>query len=279
LRLLNGYELELDRLEELIERLRALPVKERARKIPGLPGDRADVILAGALVAAHALRRAGADRLRVCDQGLREGLFYREFLAPRDPPLIPNLREFSVLNLGRVYGYQTAHADQVARLAGALFDQLARWHGYGAPEREYLRAAAQLNDIGTAVNYQDHHKHSAYLLLSAGLPGYTHREAALIALLCMYHRKGKADARPYEALLERGDLDRIRRLGALLRLAEALDSSRAQAVASVAVQARARQVRLTVRPKRGRDVRWEVGEAQRSVDLLEEAFECEVAVQ
>jgi exopolyphosphatase/guanosine-5'-triphosphate,3'-diphosphate pyrophosphatase len=279
LRLLNGYELSLGRLENLIERLRALPVKERARKIPGLPSDRADVILAGAMVVATGLRRAGADRLVVSDQGLREGLLYREYVRPKTPPLIQDLRRFSVLNLGRVYGYQTAHADQVARLATSLFDQLARRLACGAAEREYLWAAAQLNDIGTAVNYQDHHKHSAYLILSAGLPGYTHREAVLIALLCIYHRKGKADVEPYGSLLEKGDVRRLRQLGAILRLAEALDSSRTQDVAEVSVQSRGPVVRLRVRPKPKSDVNWEAGEAGRNADLFEEAFECRLEVE
>lgn len=277
LRLLNGYELSRERLEELIERLRALPVKERARKVPGLPSDRADVILAGAMVVAAAMRRAQVSTLFVSDQGLREGLLYQEFLKPAQP-LIPNLRRFSVLNLSRVYGYQSPHADHVAGLALAIFDQLKR-HGYGARERDYLWAAAQLNDIGTAVNYQDHHKHSAYLILSAGLPGYSHREMTLIALLCVYHRKGKADLSAYSAVLGKGDVDRVRRLGAILRLAEALDSSHTQDVAGVRVEARRRDVTLAVRGKRRHDVRWEVGEAQRNAELFEDAFDCRLQVE
>src|SRR5439155_5326614 len=96
----NGYELELKRLEALIERLADLPVDERARRVPGLPADRADIILAGALVVREALRRAKAVSLVVSGHGLREGLFFREFLRPSNQPVLRNLREFSVLNLG-----------------------------------------------------------------------------------------------------------------------------------------------------------------------------------
>lgn len=277
LRLLNGYELELENIEALIERLRALPVNERARRIPGLPSDRADVMLAGAMVVAAALRRVGTDRLTVSDHGLREGLLYEAFLKRQAPPVIPNLRTFSVLNLARIYGYFSQHEEQVAQLAVSLFDQLKRRHGFGVAEREYLWAAATLNDIGTAVNYQDHHKHSAYLILSAGLPGYSHRETVLIALLCLYHRKGKADVDAYRAVLAKGDGERIRKLGALLRLAEALDSSRTQDVAEVKVRAFGQQVRLTVAGRR--DVRWEAGEAQRNALLFQDAFDCQLEVR
>lgn len=274
LRLLNGYELALDRIDALIEQLRDLPVRERARRIPGLPADRADVILAGAMVVAAALRRAGTDRLWVSDQGLREGLLYEAFRRPAGP-VIPDLRRFGVLNLARAHGYHTAHEAQVGVLAEALFRQLKGLHGLEAGAQEYLWAAAQLNDVGTAVNHQDHHKHSAYLILNAGLPGYSHRELALIALLCMYHHRGKADFEPYAAVLKKRDAERIHRLGALLRLAEALDSSRAQEVAEVRVGlsgGRARGVTLRVIPRPGRDVLWEVAEAQRSADLFEAVF-------
>jgi exopolyphosphatase/guanosine-5'-triphosphate,3'-diphosphate pyrophosphatase len=277
LRLLNGYELELENIEALIERLRALPVSERARRVPGLPPDRADVMLAGAMVVAAALRRVGAETLTVSDQGLREGLLYAAFLKHAVTPVISNLRTFSVLNLARVYGYYSPHEEQVARLAVSLFNQLKRRHGFGAAEREYLWAAATLNDIGTAVNYQDHHKHSAYLVLSAGLPGYSHRETVLIALLCLYQRKGKADMEAYRTVLEKGDGERLRKLGALLRLAEALDSSRTQDVAEVKVRGFGQQVRLTVFGRR--DVRWEAGEAQRNALLFEEAFDCKLEVR
>ena len=44
-----------------------------------------------------------------------------------------------------------------------------------------LWAAAVLHDIGMAVDYDDHHKHTRYLILSGGLPGFSPREVALIA--------------------------------------------------------------------------------------------------
>ena len=67
-------------------------------------------------------------------------------------------------------------------------------HDYGRAERELLWAACLLHDIGVAVNYDDHHRHSHYLTLNAGLPGFTPRELILIGLIARYHRKGEPDA-------------------------------------------------------------------------------------
>jgi exopolyphosphatase/guanosine-5'-triphosphate,3'-diphosphate pyrophosphatase len=277
--LINGYELELARLEPLVEELRTLPVSERVKNVPGLLADRADIILAGAMVVAGALRRAGADRMLVSSMGVREGLLYQAFLEP-GRPVIRNLREFSVLNLRRLYCPTLPDVSPVAKLALALFDELAPFHGYGKPAREQLWAAAQLLDIGAAVDYRDPYKHAAYLILGAGLPGYTHRETALVALLCLQQRGGGSPPDPVASAVEDGAAKWTSRLGALLRLAAALERGRTPAIASVRAAAAGRDtLRLRVRARRGRDIRWELAEAQRAAGLFEAAFDCKLLVE
>ena len=62
-----------------------------------------------------------------------------------------------------------------------------------------------LHDIGTAVDYDDHHKHSRYLILNAGLPGFSPRETALIGQAARYHRKGRPALREFAPLARKGD--------------------------------------------------------------------------
>jgi exopolyphosphatase/guanosine-5'-triphosphate,3'-diphosphate pyrophosphatase len=278
--LVNGYELELKRLEVLIEQLADLPVNERVRRVPGLQPDRADIILAGALVVRQALQRAGAKAVVVSGHGLREGLFFREFLRTSQQPVLRNLREFSVMNLGRLYQFDAVHAKHVARLSLALFDQLAPRHGYGATERDCLWAAGQLHDIGTVVDYYDHHKHSDYIIQSAGLPGYSQRETALTALLCLYHRKGNPTLDRPSIMTEPDDLLRVSRLASLLRLAEYLDRSRTQVVTQLKLRYDGNEkVRLQARVRAGADARVEIWEAQRNAELFEEAFGCKLEIK
>ena len=66
-----------------------------------------------------------------------------------------------------------------------------------------------LHDIGTAVDYDDHHRHSHYLILNGGLPGYSPRELELIALIARYHRKGEPDASELGARSRQGDDERL----------------------------------------------------------------------
>jgi exopolyphosphatase/guanosine-5'-triphosphate,3'-diphosphate pyrophosphatase len=74
----HGAALSLAEAEALVARLAALPVKARAA-LPGMEPKRADVILAGALVVAEAMRATGFDRLTVSDRGVRWGLLHDRF--------------------------------------------------------------------------------------------------------------------------------------------------------------------------------------------------------
>jgi exopolyphosphatase/guanosine-5'-triphosphate,3'-diphosphate pyrophosphatase len=71
----HGSTLSLERIDALVERLAALSVAERAR-LPGMEPKRADVIVAGGVVVAEAMRLLGFDRLTVSDRGVRWGLVY-----------------------------------------------------------------------------------------------------------------------------------------------------------------------------------------------------------
>ena len=278
--LVHGYELKRRRLEKLIERIASIPVSERSRRIPGLQQEREDIILAGAMIVAGVMRKTGARKLIVSGQGLREGLFFEEAFKPSSrPDSIGRLRRFTILNLARLYGYEGAHTGHVARLSRSMYDQLQEIHGYGEREREYLWAAAMLHDIGTVIDYYDHHKHSAYIILNAGLPGFDHRETVIIAWLCLNHRRGKPNFSRYQTLLKKEERIMVYRLSSLLRLSEYLDRSRSQIVEDVRLEAGGRKVRMKVVPRDGRDVSVELSEARSRVQLFEECFDRRLAIE
>ncbi len=227
----QGMIVSAEELQELIDRLAALPASKRST-VPGIKPARADLVLAGAIVVRSVLRAGDFAGLEVTEAGLREGIFFERLLADRDPPLFADLRRSSVLNLAAQYHIDEAHTEHVATLALAMFDELARMglHDGDPLERELLWAASMLHDIGMSVDYDDHHKHSRYLILNAGLPGFSPREIAIIAQAARYHRKGMPEPGPLAALFEPDDAPRLDRCAVLLRLAEDLERSRDQLV-------------------------------------------------
>ena len=120
-------------------------------------------------------------------------------------------------------------------------------------ERELLWAAAVLHDVGTAVDYDDHHKHSRYLILNAGLPGFSPRETALIGQAARYHRKGQPGLGEFAPLARKGDEALLARCAAVLRVAEQLERPRDQTVRHARVDVRDGRVELGLESRGRRD--------------------------
>jgi exopolyphosphatase/guanosine-5'-triphosphate,3'-diphosphate pyrophosphatase len=275
----QGMTVTREALKEIIERLAALAPSERA-SVPGVKPARADLILAGAVVVEGALRAGDFDALEATEAGLREGVFFERHLSAHseEPPLFDNVRRASVENLAARYGVDRAHTQHVATLALGMFDQLARMglHEGDAQERELLWAACMLHDIGMSVDYDDHHKHSRYLILSAGLPGYSPKEVAIVAQAARYHRKGMPDPGPLAALFGEGDAARLNRCAVLLRLAEDLERSRDQLVKDTVLSAENGSVQLRLLAQGGSAVpRWAAG---RESELFSRAFDKKLSV-
>ena len=146
-------------------------------------------------------------------------MFFASYLEPAQPPLFDDVRVASVLNLASQYQDDLDHPTHVASLAGQLLSSLGdgfdEHSGLDVPQ--LLWAAGMLHDIGVAIDYDDHHKHSRYLIIAAGLPGFDQRELAMIAQTVRYHRKGNPELDDLAPLCEPGDDAILLRMAAMIR--------------------------------------------------------------
>ncbi len=242
----QGFVITREMLADLVQTLAALPVDERG-EVPGIKVGRGDIILASALVIETVVEVGSFEGIEVTEASLRDGVFLaREFLAGVDPPLFDDVRVAGVRNLATQYESDLPHVEHVALLSLQMFDSLA-----GAAlfvpkpgERELLWAAAMLHDVGMTISYNDHHKHSCYLIVSAELPGFDPRERALIAQITRYHRKGAPKLGELAALTRPGDEELLERCSVILRLAEHLERGRDQSVREAHLRANGHGVDL-----------------------------------
>jgi exopolyphosphatase/guanosine-5'-triphosphate,3'-diphosphate pyrophosphatase len=273
----QGFVVQRDEVSELVARLAAMEPAERAT-VPGIKYARADLILAGAAVVEAVLDIGGFPAIEATEAGLREGVFFANHLEG-DPPLFEDVRRASVINLAGQYHVDQAHTDHVARLALGLFDDTAAagLHPGDARERELLWAACVLHDIGMSVDYDDHHKHSRYLVLNSGLPGFDQREVAIIGQAVRFHRKGMPTSGGFDKLMRDGDMAILDRCALFLRLAEDLERSRDQLVREVHVHFESDEhIRLALHADG--DVRVARWAASRETDLFRRAFARELTV-
>jgi exopolyphosphatase/guanosine-5'-triphosphate,3'-diphosphate pyrophosphatase len=273
----QGMVIERAALDELVQRLAALPASERA-SVPGIKPARADLILAGAVVVQGVLQAGGFEALETTEAGLREGVFFERYLSGLAQPLFDDVRRASVLNMAAQYEVDMGHTEHVAALALGMFDELAALglHEGDPRERELLWAACMLHDIGMSIDYDDHHKHSRYLILNGGLPGFTPVETAIIAQAARYHRKGMPVPGPMAALFGEGDIERLDRCATLLRLAEDLERSRDQLVRGTSLELSDGEVELRLIAEGESAVpRWAAG---RERELFARAFHRDLSV-
>ncbi len=214
--------------------------------MPGIKPGRGDIILAAAVVLDTLVELGGFDGIEATEAGLREGVFLARTLLDESEPLFDNVREAAVRNLAILYESDMEHVEHVARLSLQMFDSLVRG-GLFEPadgERELLWAASMLHDVGMTISYDDHHKHSRYLIESAELPGFDPRERALIGQISRYHRKGVPKLGEIEPLARPGDDQLLDRCAVILRLAEHLERGRDQSVSEARLRANGHGVDL-----------------------------------
>jgi exopolyphosphatase / guanosine-5'-triphosphate,3'-diphosphate pyrophosphatase len=139
-------------------------------------------------------------------------------------------------SLGQKYQYDEGHAERVRELAEMLFDHLKEEHHLTATHRLYLQVASLLHDVGLFVNSRSHHKHSYYLIASSDLFGLRRTELEVVANIARYHRRALPQrAHPAYMALDRDDRMLVSKLGALLRVANALDKEYVQKAADLNV--------------------------------------------
>ena len=227
----NGGGLVLTRknLKKMAPILCAMPLHDR-RKIPGINPERADIIVAGAAIIEALMEEFGLEEINISHKELRDGMlvdYLSNFQSFRELQKTP-LRNRSVIHLGRSCNFDEKHSQTVALLALQLFDSAKQigLHNLGEDERELLRHAATLHDVGDFLSFNDHHLHSHYIISNAELLGFDKNEIEIMANIARFHRKKLPSKKALKAT-EMGEKseDVVAALSTFLRFAEKLDRS------------------------------------------------------
>jgi len=223
-------EIPLSQLARLNVELAGMDLAER-RALKGISSQRSEIIVAGGQILEGAMRALGINVISTCDWALREGVIIdrlREWEDESRPP-VPEFADQKLKGVhavGRRFGYEETHARHVARLAEKLFDSLASSENLTRHHRTLMLAGALLHDVGYHIAHDSHQKHALYLITNSELTGFSEAERAVIANIARYHRGSLPKERhPEFAVLNNADRETVCKLGAIVRLADALDRS------------------------------------------------------
>ena len=284
----NRFRLTADDVRDVCKELIAAPsVKQRSR-LPGLDANRADIVLAGALILEGVFETFGVEELECSDYALREGVLLDTIQRTRGGSLhhLRDVSRRSVAHLAALCDDEPEHSAHVARMALELFDGLVALpdvpalEGLGEPAREFLEAGALLANVGLFISHSRHHLHSYYVIRNSEiLTGLTDDEIEIIALLARYHRKSAPKPRHREfARLEADDQHLVRVLSAILRVAIGLDRSHDHRVAATVCRREEDGIVIEVVPAGRAAIDLELFAADQRRALLEEVLGCRVAL-
>ncbi len=227
LNIIHNYTIEGEEYDEIYGKIRAMDL-DKKKRIRGISSSRADILPAALAIINAFMHYCNFERFTVSACGLREGLMFNYAMPMTVERPISDVLGYSLNTLVKYYGCNQNHVDHTVMLSIQLFKQLRVLHKFPRQYLKILKVAATLHDAGETVKYYDYHKHSAYIILNSQLYGISHREIVLAALVCVAHKSddlNMSDWAKYKDYVTEDDVDAIRKLGIILRIAESLDRS------------------------------------------------------
>lgn len=233
-------------LARFADSIATLPVDELVRRY-ALPYQEAETAGPALLIYNRLAQVFGARRFLVPKSTLRDGLLREMASREHWTPEFAEQVIRSALTLGQRCHVDEAHAQHVARLSRELFRELQPEHQLGKRFELLLHVAALLHETGMFINNRSYHKHTFYIVLNSDLFGLTKEDMLLTALIARYHRR--AAPRPYHegyTSLSRDHRIAVSKCAAILRVADALDSSDRQIVQHIHCERAEGQFIITV---------------------------------
>ncbi|SDS28631.1 Ppx/GppA phosphatase family protein [Gramella sp. MAR_2010_147] len=237
---LNELIFETSEFKSLYKDFIILDRKER-KKISQLDEKRIDIINPGMVLVKYLVKKFNLENIKISEAALRDGMILN-FIKQERPKLdmvanFPEPRKRSIYELLRKCNWMEAHSKHVAKMALQLFDCFRQELELEERDRELLEYACLLHDIGYYISYRKHHKHALYLIIHSDLKGFTEDEINIMANVARYHRRSFPKKKHFlYKKLEKPLRKKVKKLSALLRVADGLDRSHYQNVEKLEVE-------------------------------------------
>lgn len=181
----NGYSADGITREGLeILRGQLLKAGDAARlELAGLKPDRVPVLASGFAIMYAVFCELKIERMHPALGALREGVLY-DLLGRFSHN---DMRAATVAQFMRRYHVDHAQAGRVNTLACMLARQFID-EMFDEEEELHLQWAVQLHEIGISVAHSGYHKHTAYILANADMPGFSRKSQQRLSLLALAHR-------------------------------------------------------------------------------------------
>lgn len=231
----HNYKMSVEDFTPVYDMIKVLDL-DKKKKIKGLSTERADILPAALAVISSFVKYMHVEQFTFSGSGLREGIMFNQALPMTIEKPIADVLNYSLTTLVKYYDCEEKHVEHVVNLSIQLFKQLRVLHKFPRQYLKILKVAAMLHDCGMRIKYYNHQRHSWYMILNSTLYGVTHREIVLAAFTACCHKKEDINAYDwarYRDVVSEDDIEIVKKLGVMLRIAESLDRADAGTIKSI----------------------------------------------
>lgn len=155
-------------------------------QLDGLPDARKPVFPGGVAILCAFFETMNIESMIISDGALREGLLHDLIGRLQDK----DIRVQTVNDLVQRFSIDDEQGRRVETSVVVLFKELHKdWQLELGDNLKRLKWAARLHEIGFTIAHAQHHRHGAYYLNHAELPGFSRQDQLIISTLVRYHRR------------------------------------------------------------------------------------------
>jgi exopolyphosphatase/guanosine-5'-triphosphate,3'-diphosphate pyrophosphatase len=235
--MVHNYNIAVKDFNAIYDTLKVLDNNKKAR-IKGISTVRADVFPSALSAIKAFVDYMGFSKIVTSGAGIREGIMFNYAVPSTLEKPISDVLGHSLLTCVNHMNCSVSHADQVFNLSLQLFKQLRVLHKFPRMYIKVLRIAAYLGETGSKLKFYNSPKHSSYYILNSNLYGISHRDLVLAAYATDFYNKEESNwnewskYREYNIISDE-DVVAVNKLAVMLRLAQAFDFSRSDAITEI----------------------------------------------
>ena len=231
----NNYVLENEVFSKVFEVVKQLGL-DKTKKIRGISEDSVDSLTSGLCIYAGILEMLDVQKLTISGDRFREGLIYNYIALEANDKPFGDMLGFSLENIRTFKDNRYSNTSHVYNLAVILFKQLKVIHKLPRMYVKALRIAASMYDCGKHTAFDNHEKYSFNTILNSNLNGVSHKDILLasFASLCQNpDNLNLSDWIKYKDILNEDDMEAVKKIGIIIKLADLLDKSKRQNVTDI----------------------------------------------
>ncbi len=235
LKTIHNYVVTDNDFKHVYDLLKGLDL-DRKKRLKGLSSGRADILPSAMALVSAFKKHMNLGNIIISGSGLRTGVLFNYTLPTTVDKPISDVLTYSLNSLVDFNGGNKKHIEQVVSLSVQLFKQLRVLHKFPRQYLKILKVAAYLYDSGKSAGYYNYEKHSAYFILNANIYGLSHRDLVLASFVAGNTEMediNPFDWQKYRDLVGEDDVDTVRKMGVMLRIAHSLDRSLSSVVKGI----------------------------------------------